>query len=268
MLIVSAFSLSAHEAHAQGFLGTAVATSVIIVENVRDGNVVSYDEAAKEFVLSRGVGDERVVGVVTLDPVLHLTSDTAVAGATPIARSGEARILVSTEAGAVRAGDYVTASDRPGIGMRAPRDRNIYVLGIALEDMVLLGDDEGGDGSIGLVPVMLRVGFTSAEDSSASATPVVVATPDKPEPEQLPESGVDLMMLLRYLIAAAVAFGAVVIALRSFGGSLSQSIISVGRNPLAKSSITSMLVWNSILIVVVSGLGLAIGAAIILLPFS
>jgi hypothetical protein len=80
------------------------------------------------------------------------------------------------------------------------------------------------------------------------------------------QSSFDYVMIFRYVLAAAVALAAIVIALRSFGGTLSQSIISVGRNPLARGTILSMMLWNTFLIFLVSGAGLAIGVAILFFP--
>ena len=47
---------------------------------------------------------------------------------------------------------------------------------------------------------------------------------------------------------------------------MTQSIISVGRNPLAKASILSMVLLNSVLIIIVSVIALIIGAVIIYAP--
>lgn len=265
LLVCGAISLAVpHSVRAQDLQATAVATSVRIDEGARDGDIIAFNDSTGTYRLAQGVGDIRIAGVVTMDPLLHFTVEDGAEGSVPLVRFGEAVVNVSDAGGHIRAGDLVTSSEQAGIGIRAPSDTDVYVLGVALEDMQSI-EGEAGQVLYGRVPVALRIGPASAMTGMvmASTTPPAAV---QQQPENQTTQRLDLIMLFRYLLAAIVAFGAMVAALRSFGGSLSQSIISVGRNPLAKSSITSMLIWNSILIVLVSSLGLAIGAAIILLP--
>ena len=180
--------------------------------------------------------------------MLHVTSGEVGQGSVPIVRFGEAYVNVSTQTGEVHAGDLVTTSRVAGVARRAARAEATYIVGIALDTMTYDTPpaEAAPDGvRYGRVPVALHLGFYDADEAEAasSTVPAVVVPPD--EEKVIEKSGIDLMMLFRYILAALVALLALIIALRSFGGSLSQSIISVGRNPLAKSYILSMMFWNT-----------------------
>ena len=69
--------------------------------------------------------------------------------------------------------------------------------------------------------------------------------------------------VLKYLLATLVVVGSIYVAFRNFGSNLRDSIVSVGRNPLAKPAIQSMVVINTILVVVVTAVGLFIGLMVL-----
>ena len=72
-----------------------------------------------------------------------------------------------------------------------------------------------------------------------------------------------LVSLLRYLVAAAVALGALYLAYRTFITGAVSGVVSVGRNPRAKASIQAMVIFNGALAVIIAFLGLA--AALVIL---
>lgn len=254
--------------------GTAVATSFEVVGGAMHGDIVSYNPSNETFAKSAKVGDEQLFGVVVSDPILFVGSNTATSQV-PIVRDGEAEVAVSTLGGPIEVGDYITTSRIEGVGQRVNANRRIYVLGVALEhfgadapgaSFALVGTEQV---AVGQILVALRMGFyvPEFEDSALKGS-----TGDAADAGQsntvlgaLNEENRSFMVV-RYILAALVTFSAIVIALRSFGGSLSDSIVSVGRNPMARSYILSMMLWNSMLILVVSGVGLALGAAIIIYP--
>jgi F0F1-type ATP synthase membrane subunit c/vacuolar-type H+-ATPase subunit K len=113
----------------------------------------------------------------------------------------------------------------------------------------------------GRVPVALRMGLYLPESDVRTAT----VTQNIINGAETNSREADYFNIFRYILAALVALAAIIIALRSFGGTLAQSVISIGRNPLARKTIISMMLWNSFLIVVVSGVGLGLAIAILLL---
>lgn len=254
--------------------GTAVATSFTVIGGAVHGDIISYDPQSETYTRSTRLGDEQMFGVVVDNPILFVDSYDTATTHVPIVRDGEAEVAVSTLGGPIEVGDYITTSRIEGVGQRVNANKRMYVLGVALEpfandspgaEFVAVGNEQV---ALGQIPVALRMGFYVPEFEENALKGALGATAEDNE------TGVDLgafgedrsFMILRYVLAAVVTFAAIVIALRSFGGSLSDSIVSVGRNPMARSYILSMMIWNSMLILVVSGVGLALGAAIILYP--
>ncbi len=253
--------------------GTAIATTFPVEGVVAEGDVVSYDPERRRYVRSNEVHDKNIFGVVALDPALLITDNVVEDDMVPLLRFGEARVRVSAEAGEVRPGDYLTSSNVPGVAVRADTSVPGFVLGIALDAYPGVGLVEefvlhnGSNVSIGRIPVSLRIGAYTPEMDVATGTNTLLAgTGDMEKSVPVVPEGKSILDLLRYLIAAAVALGALFVALRNFGGSLSESIASVGRNPLAKTYILSMMFWNSMLIILICMVGFGIGAFIIMYP--
>jgi hypothetical protein len=251
---------------------TTVAVPIVVEGTARDGDIIAYDPRTGTYHVSKSTGDENVFGVIVDDPVLYMESDVSERqGARPVVRQGEAVVNVSTAAGVIRAGDLVTTSSIPGTGQRASRDDIGYILGFAIEDMFVSSNEVTvGDmvAQLGNVPVALRIGpHLSEKGVSFIASTSIEGFHQHPDGEFDTAAGsIDLFKVLRYILAAVVALTAMIISVRRFGDTFTQSVISVGRNPLARPQIRSILFWNALLIVLVSGVGFAIAAAIILFP--
>jgi len=71
---------------------------------------------------------------------------------------------------------------------------------------------------------------------------------------------------MKYILATLVAIGTVYIAFKVSNSSIKEGLISIGRNPLAKTSINSMLAINVIMIILISAVGLTVAIALVLLP--
>ena len=250
------FIFSFHALYAQSD-GIEVARTYIVVGDVLEsGDLISFDRGNQQFIQAHFPSDKDLFGVLVAEPILVLTVDD---GGVPIARSGEVNVNVTTANGVIAAGDYITSSNIAGKGQRAG-DGDTYIMGIALESFPASGDTaqfENGSVAGGSIRVLLSIG--TKEQAALTL-----------QPEQLPtESGITeatLLNVIQYIVASFVALGAVYIAFKNFGSNIKDGIISIGRNPLAKSSIQSMVVLNSVLIILISIGGLFIGFAILLLP--
>lgn len=108
--------------------------------------------------------DENLMGVVSTRPGMTLGpndgstpgySSQSEAGTTvvPIALSGRVPVKVNAEGGAIKKGDYITASSTPGVGMRATKAGK--VIGQALEDW-----DPTDPNASDRVLVFINPGFT------------------------------------------------------------------------------------------------------------
>jgi len=225
-------------------------------ENFEFGDIVVYDRDALTYRLGAEHGDANVFGVTLEAPTLLLDDGT---DNVPVVRSGETLVNVVTANGPIAAGDYITTSSARGKGERAnPEDA--YLVGIALtaysglpEEVV--GEIEGL--SYGRIPVLLSVGHVSKVEEMLTGAPAQTS-------EALTEA--TILNVIQYIVAAFVAVGSVFIAFRNFGSNIKTGIDSIGRNPLAKSSIQSMVVLNVVLIILVSLGGLFMSVAILLLP--
>ncbi len=246
-----------------------VASPFVARGDVIDGDIVSYDAESGTVHPSQLPEDEMMFGVVVLEPVMYMTDGADEEGAVPVVRYGNVSVNVTDATGPILAGDLVTTSYIAGKGQRISRDQGAYVMGFALEDMVLTGDIldlEGRTIRVGSVPVALRIGPYVSGQSSAflASTTALGYMPGSTQPDG--ERGLDLFKMFRYLLASIVAVGTVIVAARRFGDAFSQSVISVGRNPLARSQIRSMVLWNAFLLIVISGIGFAVAVAIIMAP--
>lgn len=225
------------------------------------GDIISLDRTKQTLHLADVPNDASLYGVVVSDPVILLqSSGTNV----PIVTSGDATVNVTTEGGPIAPGDFITSSSVPGKG-RLATSTDTFVLGMALAAFPASTTPASAKApASGSIPVLIEIGPYANHQASSGETATGTAATAAQSKQQTPSLGVPVFV--RYLLAAIVAIGSVSLAFRNFGSSIRDSIISVGRNPLAKSSIQSMVILNAILIALVSAGGLFIGFAILFLP--
>jgi hypothetical protein len=254
---------------------TTVASPIIVSGEVNNHDIVSYHKTTDEYKASGSFSDESMFGVIVDDPVLYMESDIAFSeGARPVVRHGEALVNVSTLGGEVHVGDIITTSPIVGVGQRAEQEDATYILGFALGSMRLTGETvmhEGNEYELGVVPTALRIGpyltkegiaFVSVGKQYLSGSGELIgfgagATDD---------NNITAFKIFRYILAGVIAITSIVVSISRFGDAFKQSVVSVGRNPLARGQIRSILFWNVVLIIFVSGAGLAVAAAIIIIP--
>lgn len=276
-LFFCGLSFSAVSVHAQGgpvHDFTTVASPILISGSANNGDIVSYHSDADLFRPSGSFADESMFGVIVDDPVLYLESQLAlVEGARPVVRHGEVMVNVSTLGGDIHAGDIITTSPIIGIGQKAARQDATYILGFALDRMILNGEKVVVDGKevyLGTVPVALRIGpFLTQEGISfvtAGKEYVNQAGGFGGFTEVVRSEEVTGFKVLRYVLAALIAMTSIIVSVARFSDAFRQGVVSVGRNPLARSQIRAMLFWNVVMILAVSGAGLGVAVAIILMP--
>lgn len=254
LLALAAACAAGPAAHAQANDSIFARTYTITGTQPASGDIISLNPDTGKLHLSGVAGDRTIFGVAVANPILLLRSS---GGTVPIVTSGQVDVNVTTNAGPIRVGDFVTSSSRPGEGELATSTQG-YVLGTALAPFPAdAGSYATGTLATGTIPVLLSVG-----PYPASAVP-------QPPQQQARKNflNVNAGTVLRYVLAATVAIGSIALAFRNFGSSIRDGIVSVGRNPLAKSSIQSMVLLNALLIAFVSASGLLVGLAILFLPF-
>lgn len=227
--------------------GIAYPVFVELEENqtIENGMIVSHFNGS--YRLSSEAYDRSIVGSINLFPKIEFT-ETVDTNKTSIISSGVTKVLVSGESGAIKTGNYVTASSVAGVGMKATKSG--FTLGIAMEDFS--GDTTGDRG---LINVRVGKDFTFAQDTPDSETisnrlrdivslSAIAAIDDPKE-------------VLKYLIAGVILISAVVIAFVSFSRTSQKGIEALGRNPLAKSSIMTGIFVNILVSVTIIGAGIA-----------
>ncbi|TSC55224.1 MAG: hypothetical protein LiPW30_690 [Parcubacteria group bacterium LiPW_30] len=117
--------------------------------SLEPGDVVSVSPEDSSGLVSKSSGayDAYTVGVITTTPGVLLGSDISggQAGKAPVALAGRVPVKVSFEGGEIKKGDFLTASSKPGIAMKATDAGR--VVAIALESYSL-SDFENGKTSI------------------------------------------------------------------------------------------------------------------------
>jgi hypothetical protein len=220
----------------QGYASDAAIQYGTIVE--LSGKGAAKVQAAEAGKLSQMYG-------VAVDPHgLSLTvSNTALQNESYVATSGTFNVLVSTQTGAIKPGDYITMSAINGVGMKA---------GTYQEQNLVFGRAAGGfdgksnsigattlkyDGSsatqpvqLGLIPVAISIQRNPNEKSTKANLPPVLqklgqAIADKP------------VGPLRIYLSIGITGLSIMVALTTLYAGIRNALIAIGRNPLSKKSI-------------------------------
>lgn len=240
-------------------LGVEVARTLVVRdEGEVEGDIVSLTENPQEVVLTREVGDPKMYGVLMLDPVVVLRTNNEI----PVVRGGEVFVNATTIAGPIVLGDFVTSSDIPGKAQKAA-DSKGYMLGTALSS---LGEADGEEFQFegktyrrGQIRVLLNIRpisftggniFSTLQQAQAASLDIINDSRQRDK-------------IIRYIIALIIVALTVYFGYRMFGKSVTKGIEGIGRNPLAKVSIQTMIVFNMILIGVVCLGGMVLALLVI-----
>lgn len=217
------------------------------------GDLVAYDPVTNTYALAAGSDIGKIFGVVVEQPALLFKTESD--ANVPVIRSGSALVNVTLENGPIRVGDPLTASSIPGKAKLANAGET--VVGLASESFdgasgVLLKAPDGTEVRSGTIPAAIDVGGGSkgsslAGDSQCSSLLCRVLGGINP----------DLVRAFaRYLLSGLIAVVSLVFSFRSFVSDVNYGVISMGRNPRAKTSIQSMVFFNALLAMVIAGVGL------------
>ena len=233
-----------NEAVVQSYGADSSVLSSMIVE------VKPKDKASVMPLNSRDINNMLGVIVPAGDAAISLTPQTVSTQQVLVASSGRYSLLVSTQNGAIKSGDYLTMSSLPGIGMKADATQSL-VVGRAVSSL-------NGTNNIGVVSLKNSQGKSSSVSIGRISADIQLA----PNPLHLKNSSV-LALLTRAefdvtsktvspirtylsgLIFLATTTTTIVVL---FSGTRA-AIIASGRNPLARS-----IIGRSLLKTVVVGL--------------
>ena len=250
------FFLLVGSIHAQ-VPGLDVARTLGVSDQARvEGDIVSLTKNKDQLELSKVVGDARMYGVLVQDPlvVYRTTSDI------PVVSTGEVQVNVTTFNGPIVEGDFITSSEIAGKGEKATPELRGYMLGYALTGF---GANDGSSLSYkgkqyrqGQVRVLINIRpisytggniFSTLQQAQAASLDVIQNQQSRDR-------------YIRYFISLLIVVSTVYFSYRAFGKNVTKGIEGIGRNPLAKVSIQSMIVLNMILIgaVCIGGMVLAL----------
>ena len=216
-----------------------------------EGDIVINSETG--IVLTKTAYENRMFGVVQDQPLIVFRNVDGTG--TPIIRSGNALVNVTTVNGPIKQGDLVTSSAIAGKGQKA--DKSGYVLGTALEDFtgetgssVTLDNKQYKQGKI---QIALRIEFAEIDRARSSNRLVeyidAALFSTVKDPDQV-------IRIVRYTGAVLVIMATAVFAYLVFARTISNGIQAIGRNPLARRSIQVAIILNIIFSAMVIILGI------------
>jgi len=211
----------------------------VVDEKAKVGDIISQTENG--LVRSSVPYDKNIIGVVGENPIMIFNKATTTT--LPIVIWGETLVRVSNENGQIKKGDYITSSNKPGVGQKAT-DRGL-VIGRATED---LRENEG------LITALINIQHINPEPQSSPPNDIIgKIISGLGKTRNIPK-------WLRYTFALLVGAGSFIIGFFSLVKALREGITGISRNPLARKSIITAMVFNliGILILTMAGLGLSL----------
>lgn len=224
------------------------------------GTIVRLADPTKQVVSRASLAqvDATMFGVVIDPSQLSLRiADESRDNEVHIASSGTYNTLVSTQAGPIKSGDYVTLSAVSGVGMKAgTEEKTVFGRAVGAFDGkgVTLGTTtiKKTDGVekrvvLGVVPVTIDVQNNPNEKSTKANVP----EPLERIGQAIAEKEVDPIRIYLSMFITAVSLIAAIAVIYS---GVRSSVISIGRNPMSKKSIFRALfeiILTSILILLI-----------------
>ena len=204
---------------------------------IPNGSLVSLDPTQSNYVMAANTDNGRQLLGITVASNDSLIAVDSTVGQVQVATSGTATALVSNLDGSIAVGDQVSVSPFNGIGMKA--GPGSYVIGLAQTAFSSksggatteqVTDKSGKNTSVAVGYIKLGIaigtGSTQAADSQLSYLQKLA--------KSITGHTVSTVRIALSIIIAIVAFLALVTLVYA---SIYGSIISIGRNPLAKFAV-------------------------------
>jgi hypothetical protein len=219
---------------AEDISSVGIATYMPVSAEVEDGDIISSSPTGN--VLSAKSYDSQVVGIVATKPAIALKSDSEEEGI-PVVNIGRTMVKVTGANGDIKKGDYITTSDKPGVGMKATRSG--YIIGQALEDIVFPNKN-----AIELVGINLNLHFLQ-HDSSVNDSLSSIFTISQLAAYEEP------IRFFKYLMSVVVLTLSFGFGFFIFSRAINTGIQALGRNPLAGRMIQLSIIFNVVLVIII-----------------
>ena len=228
-------------------LSSGVALSVPVIGEIADSSVLCSTEQGNTLCTKEY--DPNMLGVVTTQAAISLEPTTPQFNAASVVSGGKTNVKVSNESGAIKAGDYLTSSSKPGLAKKALKSG--YVLGIALQDL----PEDQSEGQI-MVSIAIK--------------PAVLSTGAGENLMDLIREGVQGAFLsplsaLRYIVASILVIATIVFAFLHFGKMAKSGVEAIGRNPLASGNIQAGLLINVVLSMFIIAVGVLVAYLVLVI---
>ncbi|QQS19970.1 hypothetical protein IPL85_00705 [Candidatus Saccharibacteria bacterium] len=254
-----------------GMLGMLLAPALVHAQTVsqgygvtgivQKGMIVMLDpKDSRKVTALTNKTDKAMHGVVVSanDTVVSLGGDNST-NQVYVASNGKYEALVSTQNGSIKSGDIISISALDGIGMKADAGQNV-ILGKAL------GSFDGTKNVSGNAALatssgnkQVSIGFVQI-DIGISRNPLAVSVSGPPVPSFLRKSGESIagkpVSTVRLYISLAILLITIFMTGSLLYGGVRSSLVSIGRNPLAKKSILRGLIQVVVLGLIVFVIGL------------
>ncbi len=229
--------------------------------NIVPGSLISTETGSSNNLELANVGNgQRLVGVAVSTTQSLLAID-AGGGKVQVAISGMADVLVSTLSGDIHTGDQIVVSPVSGVGMKAGSS-GMRSIGVAQSDFIsttpdataLTVKDKTGRNRqifIGHIPVAIIIGYASVASQSQSGVLDGIQT------FAATVAGHDVT-IPQVALSALVAVIATTALIALTYGAIHGSLISIGRNPLARVSIYHSLLQALIMTLVIGAVAIVI----------
>ncbi|HEX6977350.1 MAG TPA: hypothetical protein VF185_03265 [Patescibacteria group bacterium] len=230
---------------AQNLAATAI--SLPISGDVSDGNILCSDTNGyflcnKEYQTSiyGVINDGAQVAIVNKADSMHLVST-----------EGVVNVTVSGKNGSIKKGDLITTSLEAGIGEKAIR--NGFVLGTADEDFNAASETDKGS-------IAVAIAIHQTVDLADFRTNLLALLRNG-------LTGITLspVAILRYTAAAVMVILSFALGFVYFGRVTKAGVEAIGRNPVARRTIQSSIIFQIVLTLGIALVGLGIAYLILVL---
>lgn len=223
----------------------APTVSFVGADTVEEGVVITVDSEQENYSISNRTHHDSVYGVTAVQPALVFQTGEA---EVPVVTDGIAYVQVNDEGGAISRGDFLVTAAAAGVARKAAADES-YVFAIALESYT----SESAE----------QVGFIQADVSVERAVQALEA---KRQAMNEQDASTDPVSVVRAVIAVVLVVGGLLFVLYSFRSTIKAGVVSVGRNPRARSSIVALAIGNLTFALVLCAVVVFIAVAILILP--
>ena len=222
------------------FAQPQVAINTIMADSEAEtGDIISIDENGA--IRSNVSYDPNIFGVVAEGAIIVFNKEAT--STLAVVTWGQTLVKVSNVNGEIERGDYLTSSDKPGVGQKATQSGP--KIGKALEDF---------NRTEGLVKASINIQYASIGLTELGPKSLLGNIfKELKRPANVPQ-------VLRYLFALLIGGGSFLMGFISFVGALRKGVEGISRNPLARQSIRLAMITNllGIIVLTLAGLGLSL----------